>query len=126
MVISSTNVWRWYNLKRYRNLSSMVLAGDSYNSSSTFDYRSYGAEKTGGPVSQVREVSPSDPPLVRFMLNAHANGNFMFMDCHVESHSKRAAFEKRWRDGWKSQSKYPATMTMTDGADSYLYLWEDK
>ena len=125
VVVTSSNVWRWYDLKRYRHYSSIVLAGDSYNTKSTYDFREYGADKIGGPVSQVREVSPSDPPLVRFMLNGHGNGNFMFMDYHVEAHSKRATFEKRWRDGWKAQYRYPAKMTISQGYNAFLYLWEN-
>ncbi len=123
VTVASNTYCRWYNLKRYRNLSSMIVFGDSFDPN--YDARQYGAEKIGRPISQVREVSSSTPPGNRFLLSAHANGNFLFMDFHVEAHSKRATFEKRWRDGWQSQQRFPATMTMSQGYNAYLYLWEN-
>jgi prepilin-type processing-associated H-X9-DG protein len=91
VTVASNTYCRWYNLKRYRNLSSMIVFGDSFDPN--YDARQYGAEKIGRPISQVREVSSSTPPGNRFLLSAHANGNFLFMDFHVEAHSKRATFE---------------------------------
>ncbi len=124
VTVASNTYCRWYNLKRYRNLSSMIAFGDSFDGKSTSDYRQYGAEKVGRPVSQVREVG-TDAPLVRFLLNAHGNGNFLFMDFHVENFSKKIPFETRWRNGWKAQQRYPQSMTLSTGINSILYVWEN-
>ena len=117
---TESHVFRWYNLKRYRNFSSIVLAGDSYSTGQ--DYTAHGAPETGGPVSQIREVHSSKAPATRFTLKAHGGGNFLFMDYHVESFTKRNTFEKRWRDGWKSQQRYPSKTTI--GINATLYLWD--
>jgi len=109
---------RFYNLQQYRSLASIVLAGDSY--SSTINFQEYGAETLGGPVSQVSETSTSTP-VSRFCLNVHGNGNFTFMDHHVEAFNNSGAFETRWRDGWKKQTRNPTTTAI--GINATLFLW---
>ncbi|MBQ6596245.1 MAG: type II secretion system protein [Lentisphaeria bacterium] len=112
----------FYILKRYRNHSSIVLAGDSHSPiTSVYNFREYGGDAAGGPVSQAYETGKNSAPNERFTLNAHGNGNFLFMDFHVESYRTRKTFEKRWRDGWKSQTQTVRLATI--GINAALYLW---
>ncbi|MBR6373789.1 MAG: prepilin-type N-terminal cleavage/methylation domain-containing protein [Victivallales bacterium] len=115
----SNSYWRWYDLRQYDHFSMVILAGDSYSPGQ--NYTEYGADSTGGPVSQVKEAYSGTVPNPRFFLNAHRNGNFLFMDYHVEGFNSPGVFENTWRDGWKAQTQDPVHRSI--GINAALCLW---